>query len=127
VIWLWVVVLVVVLGAVAILAAGRDDAMGEVYDDRPDRGIPTGRPLTADDLDAVRLSTAVRGYRMDEVDALIDRLRADLIARERHEEASGHEVPAIVDNAHDDPSPAPADESPERPIEDPAPTGDDAR
>ncbi|MEP6665937.1 MAG: DivIVA domain-containing protein [Nocardioidaceae bacterium] len=84
-IWLWVVVLVAVLGTVAILAAGRDDAMGEVYEDRPDRGIPSGRPLTSDDLDVVRFTTAVRGYRMDEVDAFIDRLRADLMARERHE------------------------------------------
>jgi DivIVA domain-containing protein len=91
VIWLWVVVLVVVLGTVAILAAGRDNnAMGEVYEDRPDRGIPTGRPLTSDDLDAVRFSTAVRGYRMDEVDALIDRMRADLMARERHEDTAHH-------------------------------------
>jgi DivIVA domain-containing protein len=82
VIWLWVVALVVVIGAAAVLAAGRDTSMAEAYDDRPDRTVPTGRPLTADDLAEVRFSTAVRGYRMDEVDAFIDRLRADLIARE---------------------------------------------
>lgn len=82
VIWLWVVALVVIIGAIAVVVAGRDDAMAEVYDDRPDVTLPTGRPLTADDIAAVRLSTGVRGYRMDEVDALLDRIQADLLARE---------------------------------------------
>lgn len=85
--WLWVLLLVVVVGAIAVLAAGRDDAMVEVYDDRPDALLPAGRLLTADDLAAVRLSTAVRGYRMDEVDALLARVQVDLQAREAQEVA----------------------------------------
>lgn len=87
-IWVWAVLLVVVIGAIAVLTAGRDDAMVDVYDDRPDATLPTGRPLTADDLEAVRLSTAVRGYRMDEVDALLARLAADLRARQAREAAA---------------------------------------
>jgi DivIVA domain-containing protein len=43
---------------------------------------PTDGPLTARDLRAVRFSTAVRGYRMSEVDALLDRLAAELDPRE---------------------------------------------
>jgi len=82
VIWLWVIVLVVIIGVIAVVVAGRDDALVEVYDDRPDATLPTGRPLTAEDVSAVRLSTAVRGYRMDEVDALLGRIQADLLARE---------------------------------------------
>lgn len=82
VIWLWVIALVVIIGAIAVVVAGRDDALVEVYDDRPDATLPTGRPLTAEDVSAVRLSTAVRGYRMDEVDALLGRIQADLLARE---------------------------------------------
>jgi DivIVA domain-containing protein len=82
VIWFWVVVLVLVVGGVAVLAAGRDDTMSEAYEDRPDRTIPAGRALTSDDLQRVRFSSALRGYRMDEVEALIDRLAADLAARE---------------------------------------------
>jgi DivIVA domain-containing protein len=82
VIWFWVVVLVLVVGGVAVLAAGRDVTMSEAYEDRPDRTIPAGRALTSDDLQRVRFSSALRGYRMDEVDALIDRLAADLAARE---------------------------------------------
>lgn len=80
--WFWVIVLVAIIGAVAVVAAGRGDSMADVYDDRPDAGIPTGRPITADDLRNLRLNTGVRGYRMDEVDALVDRLAAELLARE---------------------------------------------
>jgi DivIVA domain-containing protein len=72
---------------IAVLIARRDDAMVDVYDDRPDATLPTGRPLTAEDLEAVRISTAVRGYRMDEVDALLDRLAADLRARQGLDDA----------------------------------------
>lgn len=81
VIWLWVVVLVVIIGAIAVVVAGRDDALADVYEDRPDATLPTGRPLTAEDIEGVRLSTAVRGYRMDEVDALLARVQSDLRAR----------------------------------------------
>ena len=80
--WFWVVVLVALIGAIAVVAAGRGDAMAEVYDDRPDASLPTGRPLTADDLKSLRLNTGVRGYRMDEVDALLARLQAEMISRE---------------------------------------------
>jgi DivIVA domain-containing protein len=80
--WVWAVVIVVLTGAVVAVAVGRGGAMSEVYDDRPDAALPSGRPLTSDDLRDLRFSTAVRGYRMDEVDALLARLRADMISRE---------------------------------------------
>jgi DivIVA domain-containing protein len=94
--WFWVVVLVLIIGGIAVLAAGRDDAMTEVYDDRPDATVPAGRLLTAEDLAAVRFSTALRGYRMDEVDALLDRLQADLRARE----AAASSQAAQVEGSH---------------------------
>lgn len=81
-IWLWVLVIVVVIGALSVVLASRGETMAEVYDDRPDATIPAGRPLTADDLRDVRFSSALRGYRMDEVDALLSRLQAELTARE---------------------------------------------
>lgn len=90
-IWVWVVVAVLVVGVAAVLIAGRDDEMAEVYDDRPDVSLPAGRPLTAADLDGLRFSTGLRGYRMDEVDAFIARVKADLISREAHE-ARPHEL-----------------------------------
>jgi DivIVA domain-containing protein len=82
VLWFWVVVLVALIGAIAVVAAGRGDAMSEVYDDRPDAALPAGRPLTAEDLRTLRLTTGVRGYRMDEVDALLARLEVELIDRD---------------------------------------------
>ena len=85
-------ILVVAIGAIAVVVAGRDSAMGEVYDDRPDATLPTGRPLTAADVEALRFSTAVRGYRMDEVDALLSRLQADLRARESTESAAADQA-----------------------------------
>ncbi len=78
-IWVWVVVCVLVVGAAAVVVAGRDHEMAEVYDDRPDVPIPTGRALTATDLDELRFSTGLRGYRMDEVDAFVARVRAELL------------------------------------------------
>ena len=100
-IWFWVVVLVLVIGAVAVLAAGRDDSMSEAYEDRPDRTIPAGRALTSDDLQRVRFSSALRGYRMDEVDALIDRIAADLVAREADERPA---TPGSEDTSPADPA-----------------------
>ena len=85
-IWVWVVVAVLVVGVAAVLVAGRDDEMADVYDDRPDVSLPAGRPMTAADLDGLRFSTGLRGYRMDEVDAFIARVKADLISRETHEQ-----------------------------------------
>jgi DivIVA domain-containing protein len=73
-IWLFAVLIVVVIGVVAVVAAGRGGTMAEVYDDRPDSRVQADGPLTARDLHAVRFSTAFRGYRMAEVDALLARL-----------------------------------------------------
>ncbi len=40
--------------------------------------MPVDGPLTPQDLRRVRFSTALRGYRMSEVDALLDRLASEL-------------------------------------------------
>ncbi len=81
-IWFWVVVLVVIIGVAAVVAAGRGDAMADVYEDRPDVTLGRGHPLAAADVAKVRFTTAVRGYRMDEVDAFVARIEADLRARD---------------------------------------------
>ena len=80
--WFLAVLIVLVMGAVAVVAAGRGGSMAEVYDDRPDSVVQADGPLTADDLRRVRFSTAFRGYRMAEVDALLDRLADELAARD---------------------------------------------
>jgi len=76
--WFFAVIVVAVMGAIAVVASGRGGAMADVYDDRPDARVPADGLLTAHDLRQVRFSTAFRGYRMAEVDALLDRLAAEL-------------------------------------------------
>lgn len=78
--WVFAVLIVLAMGVVAMVAAGRGEPMAPAYDDRPDAAVPVGRPLAAEDLRAVRFSLAFRGYRMSEVDALLDRLAAELEA-----------------------------------------------
>lgn len=76
--WFFAVLVVLLMGGVAVVAAGRGGSMKEVYDDRPDVRVPGDRPLQADDLRRVRFTTAFRGYRMSEVDALLERLAGQL-------------------------------------------------
>lgn len=81
--WYFAIVAVLVLGGVAAVAAGRGGVMDEVDRRSPTR-LPTGA-LDADDVRRVRFRTALRGYRMDEVDALLDRLAAQLDQADRPE------------------------------------------
>ena len=76
--WFFAILIVVVIGVIAVVASGRGGSMVEVYDDRPDSRVPADRPLTSTDIRRVRFSTAFRGYRMSEVDALLDRVAAEL-------------------------------------------------
>jgi len=96
---LWALAIAVVGGCV-VVAAGRGGELREAYDDRPDVLVPGDRPMGADDVRAVRFTTAFRGYRMAEVDALVARLAAELDA------AGAPGGPAGVD--HDD-SPPPGE------------------
>jgi DivIVA domain-containing protein len=76
--WLFAVLIVLSLGGVAAVASGRVRPIAEAHTDRPDALVPAGRPLTGDDLRAVRFTTALAGYRMDEVDTLLSRLADQL-------------------------------------------------
>ena len=79
--WFFAVVVVAVIGAIAVVATGRGGSMAETFDDRPDALVPADGPLVARDLRRVRFSTAFRGYRMSEVDALLDRLALEMESR----------------------------------------------
>jgi DivIVA domain-containing protein len=82
VIWLFAIVTVLVVGGLVTLAVVRGEQAQPAYDDRPEVRLPADRPLRADDLSTVRFTTAARGYRMAEVDALLARLRAEMAERE---------------------------------------------
>lgn len=72
-------VILAVLGAVAVVAAGRGDVLGPESPRRsPLAELPLG--ATPEDVDRLRLSLGWRGYRMDEVDQVLDDLRDELAA-----------------------------------------------
>ncbi len=77
--WFFAVLLVVLIGGVAVVAAGRGESMAPSAGDDPPLDLPDG-PLAAADLRRVRFNVAFRGYRAAEVDALIDRLAAQIEA-----------------------------------------------
>jgi DivIVA domain-containing protein len=81
---LFVLLALAVLGAVAVLAGGRGGELGEPGDDRPPPWLPVDRPVSPDDIDAVHFGVGFRGYRMDEVDEVLDRLAAELRIRDAH-------------------------------------------
>ena len=74
-----VALVVMVLG----VASGRIpvDPLAEAVHTTPDTGLPD--EPTASDVDAVRFDTAVRGYRVDEVDVHLETLRDELAELER--------------------------------------------
>lgn len=78
--WLFAILIVLAMGGVAVAASGRIGTLPEAYDDRPDARVPAG-DLTGADLRRVRFSLGLRGYRMSEVDALLERLAAQLESR----------------------------------------------
>jgi DivIVA domain-containing protein len=80
-----ILVLVAVALVVAVLgvATGRlpADPLADAVRSTPDPGLP--EPPQADDVDAVRFDTALRGYRMEDVDDRLEALRDELAERER--------------------------------------------
>ena len=87
--WLLAFVVVALMGVIAVVATGRGGSMAETFDDRPDSRVQADGPLTAQDLRRVRFSTAFRGYRMSEVDALLDRLAAERDASDEDQHVVG--------------------------------------
>jgi DivIVA domain-containing protein len=100
--WFFAILVVLAMGGVAVVASGRGGSLPEEYDDRPDVRVPATGPLTSDDVRGVRFSLGLRGYRMSEVDALLERLAAQLDER-------------AADPAADRPVERPADLPAERP------------
>lgn len=79
--WFFAILVVLVLGGIAAVASGRGTPLAPAAHDRPDPqvgGTDGTAPVTAGELRRVRFSLAVRGYRMDEVDALLRRLADQL-------------------------------------------------
>ena len=77
-----VLIVLAVIAAVAAVAAGVvRGGLEEPASSLPDVGLPDGE-LQGSDLTDVRFSLGLRGYRMDEVDRVLDRAAAELDARD---------------------------------------------
>jgi DivIVA domain-containing protein len=89
---LLIVVALVVVTGVAVFAVGDS---GRLRADEPDRepaDLPDDRDLGAADIDRVRFALGVRGYRMDQVDEVLDRFAAELTRRDAYEGALVEQV-----------------------------------
>ena len=77
---------VVVVGALLFLGAslllGRGETQPPADLDRSPVELPVGRPVTGDDVRALRMTATVRGYRMTEVDWLLDQFARTLDERD---------------------------------------------
>ena len=110
--WFFAVLVVLALGAIAVVAAGRGTPMSPAYGDSPDALVPADGTVTADDLRRIRFPLALRGYRMAEVDALIERLAEELEAAS----AAGESAPEPQPEPQPEPESWPAfDQREERP------------
>jgi DivIVA domain-containing protein len=75
-------IVLAVVGGVAAVAAGRvRGGLAAPTSTLPEVELPSDHVGTRD-VDAIRFSVGFRGYRMDEVDAVLDRLGLELGARE---------------------------------------------
>ncbi len=81
------ILVLLVVGGVLFLAAsfafGRGEEMAPVLPEGTPVELPDDRLARGDDLRALKLSVALRGYRMDEVDWLLDRLSEQVDSRDR--------------------------------------------
>ena len=94
---------ILVVGALLFLGAslllGRGETQPPADLDRSPVELPVGRPVTGDDVRALRMTVTVRGYRMTEVDWLLDQFARTLDERDA-------EIAALTARLH----PAPIDD-----------------
>jgi DivIVA domain-containing protein len=123
VIWLALFVAVIVAVVTAAAVLGRvDGSLADATTTMSHVPLPEDQ-LTPADIDELRFDTAMRGYRMSQVDGVIDRLRreiADLddeLTRVRESNAAlatATRAPDPVVAAGDETRPHPKDHTPER-------------
>lgn len=113
----FVLLALAVVGVVALLAAGKIGQLNDPVVDRYRPELPNA-PLSATDIADIRIATAVRGYRMDDVDDVLSRLTETLRIREAQlaalnpQIADAAEVEQDVESETASTEPAPASTEP---------------
>ena len=98
--WLMDIVVAAVVFGTAAVAAGVGGTLGAVAPDPRPLAAAAG-PLTPADLAEVRFPVVLRGYRMDAVDAVLDRVGEELALRDariRELESAGEPVGESAEN-----------------------------
>jgi DivIVA domain-containing protein len=80
--WFMLIALVAVVAGVALAVLGDGGPLRDVEPDRLDHRLPEERAVGRADIDGLRLPVALRGYRMTDVDDVLDRLSAELAERD---------------------------------------------
>ena len=81
-----------------ILRRGRDGGAGPSFEDGFDEPVASLPPVllpehaAAADIDHLRFAVGLRGYRMDQVDQVLDDLRDQITAKDQKLEALGEEL-----------------------------------
>ncbi|HEX7187737.1 MAG TPA: DivIVA domain-containing protein [Actinomycetes bacterium] len=76
-------VLLAVIAVIGVVAAGRGGSLPDAEPDRSPRGALPSGDIDRAAVDGLRFTLAFRGYRMDEVDDVLDRLIAEVEERDR--------------------------------------------
>ena len=104
---------VLVVGALLFIGAslllGRGETQPPADLDRSPVELPQDRPVTGDDVRALRISVAVRGYRMTEVDWLLEQFAQALDERDA-------EIARLQSPSGNDGRAADADTDPQLPL-----------
>lgn len=79
---LLLLLLLAVVAGIAVVAAGHGGSLAATDPDRSPRGVLPDGAVDRGAVDALRFTLAIRGYRMDEVDAVLDRLVTELERRD---------------------------------------------
>ena len=93
-------VLLAVIAVIAVVAAGRGGSLPDSDAERSPRGALPSGPVDRASVDGLRFTLAFRGYRMDEVDDVLDRLVLEVEERDRRiAELEGRRVAPRGDDA----------------------------
>lgn len=103
-----ILVVAALVFVVAALAVGWFDRMAPAPPDAAPTGLPADGPVGAREVGGVRLNLAFRGYRMAEVDALLDRLAGELAWRDEELARRDDELVRLATFAHADATQSPA-------------------
>jgi DivIVA domain-containing protein len=111
--WFLLIAMVVVIAAVtlAVVGGGEDGVLPEAPPEQLVDPLPVSRPVAPSDIEALRLPVVARGYRMADVDDVLDRLAVEIMERdariaELRSRVDGTTAPASPEQAPRAPGPA---------------------